>query len=170
MFLPFTNGLIITNHWDQECRLLADRHYSRRTVGARQFCYSGKKLVLRNTEGTILFVWMYPKPEMRMDGQTGYNCSIFRNESDRLSSEIILEAEQFVVEKWGPNRMYTYIDPEKIRSINPGYCFKKAGWEYIKNAKSGKHLLVKDERKNCKLDLGGPTEPEQMKERKYLAC
>ena len=143
MLLPFTEGLIITDHFDQECRMLADRHYSRRTIGARQFCYSGRKLVLRNAEGTVLFVWMYPQPEMRRDNQTGYNCAIFRNESDRMSSEIILEAENFAIDKWGPNRMYTYIDPNKILSCNPGYCFKKAGWKYEHTTKSGKHLLVK---------------------------
>jgi hypothetical protein len=78
-----------------------------------------------------------------MDNQTGYNCAIFRNESSRLSSDIILEAEQFAIEKWGPNRMYTYIDPGKIKSENPGYCYKKAGWHFEGKTKSGKHILVK---------------------------
>jgi len=141
--LPFTDGLVQTTHFDQECRVLADHHYSRRTIGARQFCYSGRKLVLRNTEGSVLFVWMYPDPTMRMDGQTGYNCSIFRNESKRLSSDIILEAERLAVEKWGPGRAYTYIDPRKIQSDNPGCCFKKAGWKFEKISKTKKHLLVK---------------------------
>jgi len=144
MMLPLTTGLIPTNHYDQEMRMLADRHYSRRTIGARQFCYSGRKLVLRNTDGTILWVWMFPDPQYRMDDQTGYNCAIFRNESSRLSSDIILEAERFAIEKWGPNRMYTYIDPGKIKSKNPGYCFKIAGWKFKRITKSGKHLLVKE--------------------------
>lgn len=144
--LAFTDGLMITNHFDQECRVLADRHYSRRTPGARQFCYSGRKLVLRNAEGSVLFVWMFPDPTMRMDGQIGYNCAIFRNESKRLSSEIILEAERMAVEKWGPNRMYTYIDPGKVRSRNPGYCYKMAGWHFVGLSKGGKHLLVKEAR------------------------
>ena len=145
-WLPFTNGLVRTTPFDQECRVLADRHYSRRTPGARQFCYSGRKLVLRNTEGSVLFVWMYPDPTMRMDGQTGYNCAIFRNESDRRSSDIILEAERLAFEKWGPARMYTYVDPRKVRSKNPGYCFKRAGWHFVKQTKAGKHLLVKEVR------------------------
>ena len=142
--LAFTDGLMITNHFDQECRALADRHYSRRTVGARQFCYSGRKLVLRNAEGTILFVWMYPDPTMRMDGQTGYNNAIFRNESTRRSSDIILEAERFAFEKWGPNRLYTYIDADKVKSANPGYCFKKAGWKFVRRNAEGKHILAKE--------------------------
>ncbi len=143
MFLPLTDGLMRTTPFDDECRQLADRHYSRRTVGARQFTYSGRKLVLRNAEGSILFVWMFPDPELRMDGQVGYNNAIFRNESSRKSSDIILEAERHAVVKWGPNRAYTYIDPDKVRSANPGYCFKVAGWRYVKLSAGGKHLLEK---------------------------
>jgi len=135
---------------------LADRHYSRRTVGARQFLYSGRKLVLRNTEGTVLFAWLFPDPAMRMDGQTGYNCAIFRNESDRKASEIILEAERAVFAKWGPDRMYTYVDPNKTKPIFRrgqrviGWTYLKAGWKPLvyKNgkpriSKAGQHLLVK---------------------------
>jgi hypothetical protein len=145
MLLPFTEGLIVTTHFDQECRLLADRHYARRTVGAKQFCYSGRKLVLRNAEGSVLFVWMFPDPAMRMDGQVGYNCAIFRNESARRSSEIILEAEVWAVAKWGRARFYTYVDPGKVASANPGYCFKCASWRFVKATPSGKHLLAKEE-------------------------
>lgn len=143
MLLSFTDGLVRTNHFDPEMAALADRHYSRRTVGARQFCYSGKKLVLRNCEATVLFVWMFPDVSLRMDKQSGYNCAIFRNESARPSSEIILEAETFAVQKWGPNRAYTFIDPRKIRSCNPGYCFKVAAWTFCGKTKSGKHILEK---------------------------
>src|SRR5690242_15352750 len=120
-------------------RQLADRHYSRRTVGAKQFAYSGRKLVLRDADGLVLWVWMFPDPAMRMDGQVGYNNAIFRNESSRLSSDIILEAEIHAFDRWGPNRLYTYVDPSKIASINPGYCFKVAGWRHIGYSKSGQH-------------------------------
>jgi len=125
MLLPLVDGLMKTTPFDHECAALADRHYSRRTVGARQFAYNGKKLVLRNAEGSVLFVWMFPDQTMRFDGQIGFNNCIFRNESARQSSDIILEAEWHAVLKWGPNRAYTYIDPTKILSANPGYCFKK---------------------------------------------
>src|SRR5215472_3883717 len=94
MLLPFFKGLVKTTHFDPEMRALADRHYSRRTIGARQFLNSGRKLVLRDAAGTILFGWLWPFDGMRMDGQTGYNCAIFRNESTRLASDIILEAEE----------------------------------------------------------------------------
>jgi len=156
MRLPFTSGLMRTTHFDDEMRQLADRHYSRRTVGARQFLYSGKKLVLRNAEGTILFAWVFPDETMRMDGQTGYNCAIFRNESTRKASEIILEAERWAFEKWGPNRLYTYIDPRKTKVVKyrgkriVGFCYLKAGWKPLvhldgtpRTSVDGKHLLVK---------------------------
>jgi hypothetical protein len=141
--LPWTDGLMRTTHFDDEMRQLADRHYSRRTPGARQFLYSGRKLVLRDAAGLVLFAWIFPDDTMRMDGQLGYNNAIFRNESDRLSSDIILEAEQAAFEKWGPNRLYTYVAPDKIASRNPGYCFKKAGWRYVRLSASGQHLLSK---------------------------
>jgi hypothetical protein len=143
VILPFTDGLIRTTHFDPEMAMLADRHYSRRTPGARQFSNSGRKLVLRDALGQVLFIWMFPFPELRFDSQTGYNCAMFRNESLRRSSEIILEAEQFAVEKWGPNRFYTFIDASKIKSVNPGYCFKMAGWKQEGFSKGGKVILVK---------------------------
>ncbi len=156
MRLAFTDDLIVTTHFDAEMAMLADRHYSRRTVGARQFLYSGKKLVIRDAAGDVLFGWMFPDETMRMDGQKGYNCAIFRNESNRKSSEIILECERLAFEKWGPNRLYTYIDPAKTKTIKRrgsrvvGFCYLKAGWKPVvhKNgkphlSKAGQHLLVK---------------------------
>jgi hypothetical protein len=141
--LPIFEGLIRTTPFDWEMAALADRHYSRRTIGKRQFMYSGRKLVLRNTEGTILFGWIWPDETIRMDNQSGYNCAIFRNESSRKASEIIIEAEQHAVMKWGPNRFFTYVDPTKVRGNPPGNCFYRAGWKFVKATTSGKHLLVK---------------------------
>jgi hypothetical protein len=98
----------------------------------------------------VLFGWLFPDETMRMDGQTGYNCAIFRNESSRRSSDIILECEAIAVERWGPARMYTYVNPAKIASRNPGYCFKCAGWSNVRNqdgtirvSKTGQHLIEK---------------------------
>jgi len=144
MLLPFTENLIVTSPFDAEMAQLADKHYSRRTVGARQFLYSGRKIVIRNAAGTILFGWIWPEEKYRMDYQMGFNCAIFRNESSRTSSEVILECEQLAIERWGKNRMFTYVDPRKIKSRNPGYCFKMAGWKFVGLSKDGKHLLVKE--------------------------
>ena len=150
MLLQFQDGLTITNHFDPECAALADRHYSRRTVGARQFCYSGRKIVLRDAVGSVVFVWMFPDPSMRMDHRAGFHNTLFRNESSRRSSEIILEAEEFAVRKWGVGRAWSFIDSRKIKSHHPGYCYLVAGWDYERDAagqlvftKDGKHVITK---------------------------
>lgn len=144
-YLPmFGDELIPTNHFDWEMAELADKHYSRRTPGTRQFLYSGRKLVLRNAAGTILFGWLYPRPEMRLDEQIGINCAIFRNESERKASDIILEAEAWAERKWGCQRFYTYVDPRKVKGNPPGNCFLRAGWRFIQLSQSGQHLLAKE--------------------------
>lgn len=144
MLLPLFEGLVKTSHCDPEMAALADRHYSRRKVGARQFLNSGRKLVLRDRDGLVLFGWIYPYDGIRWDGQNGYNCAIFRNESRRLASEIIREAETWATRYWGPHRFYTYIDPTKVKGNPPGNCFLRAGWRFSRLSAGGKHLLVKE--------------------------
>lgn len=39
-------------------------------------------------------------------------------------------------------RLFTYVEPGKIRSTNPGYCFKKAGWRACGRNKTGKLVLL----------------------------
>jgi len=144
VLLPFTEDLVLTSAADAEMAILPDRHYSRLRRGRRQFLYAGRKLVIRNSAGTILFGWSWELEGMRMDEQRDYCCSIFRNESSPLSSDVILEAERIARQHWGPGRMFTYVDPAKIRSVNPGYCFKVAGWHFVHRTRDGKHLLVKE--------------------------
>jgi hypothetical protein len=151
MRFPFSDDLIVTNGFDPEMAMLADRHYSRRTPGARQFLNNGRKLVIRDASGLVLFGWIWAKEGMRFDNQEGYNCAIFRNESARRSSDIILECERLAIDKWGPARMFTYVNPAKIASRNPGYCFKMAGWKNARNedgtiriSEAGQHLLFKE--------------------------
>jgi hypothetical protein len=156
MLFEFTAGLIQTNKFDAECAELADRHYSRQKKGSRQFAPPGETIILRDAQAMIVFVWnrMLQK---RADHQEGANCTIFRNESNRLSSEIILEAETFAVGRWGEIRGFTYIDRNAIQSLNPGYCFKMAGWKLCGKSESGKLLLEKQLRTSA-LEAGNFTE------------
>ena len=143
--LPFADvdQLVRVQRVDIGSRLLADRHYSRQTVGAREFMGNGRCLVLRNTAGTVAFGWIYP-PDGRAVVDAAY-CSIFRNESSRLSSGIILEAEAMALAKWPElPRFATYVNPRKVASKNPGYCFKVAGYRHVGNSTRGCHLLVKE--------------------------
>ncbi len=139
----YHGGLIHTHGYDQECRMLADRHYSRQQHGSAQFVPPGRRIVLRDAAGLVVFVWSWP--EHRRDNQTGYCCTLFRNESDRQSSGIIIEAENYAARLWGPGRMFTYVDALKVRSTNPGYCFQCAGWRKAGRSKvNGLMLLVKE--------------------------
>jgi hypothetical protein len=56
---------------------------------------------------------------------------MFRNEGAGLSSELILAAVELTERLWGPSPhgWSTYVARDRIRSSNPGYCFKMAGWE-----------------------------------------
>lgn len=130
--------------YDSAAVALADRHYPRRPGVRTQVGGPARKLILRDAAGTACFVWLWPKDGMRWDGQTGYYCSLFRNESPILSSVLVLDAEAWAVEKWGPRRMFTYVDPRRVHSTNPGYCFKVAGWQHKCWTPSGKALLVKE--------------------------
>lgn len=105
------------------------RHYSYRAYAdgrdPKLFVGPGEKMVLITESGDALFVWRKFKSG---DGQEGLNCAVFRNESDVLSSTLILDAERAAWTRWQPQRLFTYVNPYKIRSTNPGYCFKRAGW------------------------------------------
>ncbi|MDR1160049.1 MAG: hypothetical protein LBK69_05415, partial [Syntrophomonadaceae bacterium] len=66
-----------------------------------------------------------------------------RNESRILSSTLIKEAEEHAWRRWTGERLYTYVNPKKIRSSNPGYCFKIAGWTHCGFTKGALVILEK---------------------------
>jgi len=57
------------------------------------------------------------------------------------SSDLIRQAVAIVVCQWGTDRCYTLVDPAKVRSANPGFCFKSAGWTNAGHSKGGKVIL-----------------------------
>ena len=122
---------------------MARRHYSARQYREprqRLFVGPGRKLVLLSSDGNALFVW-----RRFIDGtvppQHGHNCALFRNEGHVLSSTLIREAVQIVFDRWGPDRCWTFVNPLRIRSTNPGCCFIKAGWRRCGVSKTGKLIL-----------------------------
>ena len=66
-----------------------------------------------------------------MDTQRGVSCAVFRNEGRLRSSDLILAAMEIAWRKWGLVRLYTYVDPRRVRSSNPGYSFQAAGWRRV---------------------------------------
>lgn len=69
-------------------------------------------------------------------------CSIFRNESEVLSSLLIEEACQLAWQRWPRQRLFTYVWDDKVKSPNPGYCFKLAGFKYCGRNKDGRLSLL----------------------------
>ena len=129
---------------------LADRHYSRRTVGSPQFMPPGQTIVLVTPEQDAVFGWWRPHPEAgitAMNGLDGWTCTIFRNEGRTLSSSLILDAEQAIEaagHDCGPDGLITYVWGSRVASSNPGYCFQMAGWQKQGWSADGrKRLLTK---------------------------
>lgn len=123
--------------------LLHSRHYSKYHYkdGRRpnRFVGPGERIVLVTADGQALFVW---RKFIDASGQKGINCSIFRNEGSLQSSKLILEAEGIAWLRWPGERLYTYVNASKVKSANPGYCFKVAGWNICGVTKAKKLLIL----------------------------
>jgi hypothetical protein len=144
------NWATVFGTWQQSHRCdrrglaLFNRHYSARKhaedtrvdfVGPAADC-----LVLLSTEADALFVWR--KTNFRKDMQTGIECAVFRNEGDRRSSDLIRDAVSIAMERWpDEHRFFTFVNPRKIKSANPGYCFKRADWHQCGTSTKGLIIL-----------------------------
>lgn len=107
-----------------------DRHYSRNpgSRGDARVAGPGEKIVLLTPCARAVFVWRAFQTKDPTAGPNDINCAIFRNEGAGLGSQLILAAETLALDRWGPQRLYTYVNPKRVRSTNPGYCFLMAGW------------------------------------------
>ena len=67
---------------------------------------------------------------------------MFRNESPILSSVLVAEVDELGWARWpDESRHWTYVDPTKVRSSNPGYCFLRAGYRRCGHSKRGLLIL-----------------------------
>jgi hypothetical protein len=140
---------MIVSRRDPRAIGLYGRHYSSKknkktAKDWRQYGITapGESLVLLTADVSALFVWV--KQIYRADGETGINCAVFRNEGEQLSSSLILEAEKMAQGKWGNERLFTHVDAGAVRrKRDPGRCFKKAGWELVKD-ENGRPRTTKD--------------------------
>jgi len=137
-------------HWfgikegDRRGRAILKRHYSARHYADGSnpalFVGPGEKMVLMTSDCSALFVW---RKFISDDGQVGVSCAVFRNEGMVRSSVLIREAESLAWERWPGERLYTYINPRRVRSTNPGYCFLMAGWQRCGTSRGGLVILEK---------------------------
>ena len=149
------SDILLDNKWfevrdgDDRLHSIFERHYSSRPhrllrrywPNWKRICPPGEHMILLTKNCDALFVWV--REQIRDDGQTGINCSIFRNEGPILSSRLILEAENLALDRWVDKRLFTYINPLMIKSSNPGYCFLQAGWRRCGISRKGLIILEK---------------------------
>jgi hypothetical protein len=139
----------LTNRADLVAASIADRHYTRQSVGARQFVPPGRCVVLLTADASALWVSSWPKSEYVRHAWAGaWMCSLFRNESPGryLSSDLISQAVAATRAVWGklpPQQGFvTFVDASQVRTKrDPGRCFLRAGWHYAGYTKGGLVVL-----------------------------
>jgi hypothetical protein len=133
----------LTRDGDARARALYERHYSayRYADGRKRhlFVGPGEKMVLLTQDGPALWVW---RRFRSLDHQDGVNCAVFRNEGPWRSSQLILSAMDLAWRRWPGQRLYTYVNASRVRSPNPGYCFKIAGWRECGRTKDHGHRVL----------------------------
>lgn len=112
---------------------LADRHYSRQKPGTPQFVPPGRCVVLLTEDADALWVTSWPFAEYVKHAWAGaWVCSLFRNEGETLSSELIREAVAATRWVWPdvpPLGMVTFVDTTKVRRKRDwGRCYRRAGF------------------------------------------
>lgn len=131
----------LSHRFDPRAVRLADLHYSRQKHGTPQFVPPGRCVVLLTEEADALWVTSWPFAEWVKHRWAGaWVCSLFRNESRHLSSDLIREAVAVTRWKWPvpPLGMVTFVDASKVKhKRDPGRCYLKAGFRRVGWTKGG---------------------------------
>ena len=139
----------LTKDGDKDCIDMYLKHYSaKRYADGRkrvQFVGPGQAIVLRTLNANAVFVWRRfiddAIDQRTGEKQRGTCCTLFRNESQHQSSELIRQADRIADFCWPGERHYSYVNAEKVRSTNPGFCFIAAGWKRCGRTKGGLIIL-----------------------------
>lgn len=133
---------------DPRAAALADRHYNRQKVGAKQFVPPGRCLVLVDhrvgQSATAFWVTSWPLAQyVRHEWAGAWVCSAFRREPGCVhrASDLILDAVAATRWRWPrvPELgMVTFVDEgktlgERRRGVGRvvGACFLRAGFEHV---------------------------------------
>lgn len=132
-----------SDRFDPASVAFADRHYSRQKPGTPQFVRPCSNLVLRAPRALWVSIW----PDFAQHAWAGaWECQLFRNEGEGLSSELIRLAVAHTRAFWPETPalgMVTFIDAEKVRhKRDPGRCFLKAGFIRVGITKVRKRLVL----------------------------
>jgi hypothetical protein len=125
-----------SDRFDPRALPLADRHYNRRKVGSPQFVPPGRCLVLLTADRSALWVTSWPFAEYVRHAWPGaWVNSLFRNEGDTLSSQLITAAVAHTRAEWPdvpPQGVVSFVDASKTRrKRDPGRCYRRAGWSHV---------------------------------------
>ena len=134
-------------------RRLADRHYSRQTIGARDFMPPGQTFVLVTADaGAVWGVCLNLDPV----GSLRWRVTIFRRESGLQASELVRSATDRTLARWRERGalprvpLSTEIDPRRVRrKRDPGRCFRRAGWELVGERRGLLVLVAPGELERC---------------------
>ncbi len=131
----------LSHRADPRALPLADAHYNRQKPGTPQFVPPGRCLVLLTGDALALWVTSWPFAEFTRHAWAGaWVNSTFRNTGAGLSSALILEAIAATRAHFGeppPLGLITFVNADKIRSTNPGYCYLRAGFSRVGETKGG---------------------------------
>lgn len=138
-------------------------HYSRRTPGSKTFTGVGQEIVLVTECGRAVWACVRQKTPMARgtgtsrgrEGATDrkaryiWRNMLFRNLGAGLSSDLITAATKKTYSEWiqrygemPEERLRTEIGIKDIRSINPGCCYLKAGWQRDKVVRGKLYLFA----------------------------
>jgi hypothetical protein len=138
----------LSHRADRRAAALADRHYTRQSVGSTQFVPPGRCLVLLTPDASALWVTSWPDARYVKHAWAGaWICTLFRNESPEkyLSSSLICDAVAATRAYFGKPPalgMVTFVDPSRVRTKrDPGWCYLRAGFRSVGTTKGGLIVL-----------------------------
>jgi hypothetical protein len=124
----------VSHRYDPRALPLANRHYNRHNADSPQFVPPGSPVVLLTEKADALWVSLRQKFQSHAWPGAWMN-TLFRNESDQLSSELITEAVAATLHAWGePPAMgfISFVDSKKTKKKrDPGRCYRRAGWKHV---------------------------------------
>lgn len=141
---------------DGRARVLADRHYSRQSKGAIEFCPPGNSIVLLSWSNDALWVSHRPDPRAKLerprkDGFEYWDNPYFRNESKHRASDMIREALAITLWIWGKDiprdGFHSFVNPNKVKPTIRhgvpvyGWVFEKAGFSLHSEVTKERKLL-----------------------------
>jgi len=122
---------------DPRAVALYRKHYSCRDpkIDYVRYGFSGKGESMVMITLDCLALWCWRKVENQ-----GIYCSVFRNEGNILSSDLIREADRLAWQHWNDRRHFTHVNPREVNG--DGKCFKAAGWRKLKLRTKKRHLII----------------------------